>query len=73
MGGSLSSLYESQAFFRQKLSDKQKELTRVLSKSNSMESLDKAEIKELKHEIKRAKVTLLVIDKALEDESAPSF
>ena len=73
MGTSMSSLHESKAYFERKLADQKRKLTRVLSKSNSMESLDKAEVREIKHNIGQTEVTLNIINKAIEDENAPSF
>lgn len=69
----MSSLYESKAYLERKLADQKRQLRRVLSKSNSMESLDKAEIKDIKYNIGQTEVTLNVINKAIEDENAPSF
>lgn len=73
MGAGMSSLYESKAYLERKLADQKRQLRRVLSKSNSMESLDKAEIKDIKYNIGQTEVTLNVINKAIEDENAPSF
>lgn len=69
----MSSLYESKAYLERKLADQKRQLRRVLSKSNSMESLDKAEIKDIKYNIGQTEVTLNVINKAIEDENVPSF
>jgi len=69
----MSSLYESKVYFERKLIDNKRQLTRVLSKSNSMESLDKAEIKEIKHTIEQTQTTLDMIERAIEDENELSF
>jgi hypothetical protein len=73
MGTAASSLREAKISFERKLNDNKRELVRVLSKSNSMESLDKSEVTAIKHEIGKAESTLGVINRAIEDENAPSF
>jgi hypothetical protein len=73
MGNRLSTLYDTKAFFERKLIDSKRQLVRVLSKSNSMESLDKTEIQDLKIQISVASTMLYTIDKAIEDEYVPSF
>lgn len=73
MGGTISSLYESKAVFERKVIDHKRQLIRALSKSNSMESLDKTEINEIKTELTNAQAMLIIIDRAIADESAPSF
>lgn len=73
MGSASSRLRESKAFFERRLSDQTRHLKRVLSKSNSMESLDKAEIQDIKQKINQTSAVLLIIDKAIEDEHALSF
>lgn len=73
MGASTSSLYEAKTYFERRIVDHKRELKRVLSKSNSMESLDKTEIAEIKNVINETEATLNVIKKAIEDENAPSF
>jgi hypothetical protein len=73
MGVGLSLPYEIKAIFERKLSDQRRQLTRVLSKSNSMQSLDKEEVKELKTSIRETESVLSVITHTTEDERAPSF
>lgn len=73
MGVASSSLREAKVYFERRLIDNKRELARVLSKSNSMESLDKSEITSIKHEIGQAESTLDVINRAIEDEHVPSF
>jgi hypothetical protein len=73
MGSTVSSLYECKTVFEQKLSDNKRKLKRVLSKSNSMEALDKAEISEIKQEIDKNTIMLSIINRAIEDENALSF
>lgn len=73
MGSAMSRLHESKVYFEQRLTDQKRHLARVLSKSNSMEALDKAEIEDIKYKIGMTAVTLDVINKAIEDEHAPSF
>lgn len=73
MGAASSSLYEAKVYFERRLIDHKRELVRVLSKSNSMESLDKVEVNAIKREIGQAEATLNMITKAIEDEHAPSF
>ena len=73
MGTASSSLREAKIYFERKRIDSKRELARILSKSNSMESLDKAEVTSIKREIRQAEGTLSVIDKAIEDENVPSF
>lgn len=73
MGSAASSLREARIFFERKLIDNKRELVRVLSKSNSMESLDKAEVVAIKYEIGQAESTLNIINRAIEDENVPSF
>lgn len=73
MGSVSSKLRESKIYFEQRLSDQTRHLKRVLSKSNSMESLDKAEIQDIKYNIDKTTATLDVINRAIEDENAPSF
>lgn len=73
MGSTLSRLHDSKAYFERVLVDQKRQLTRVLSKSNSMEALDKAEVKDIKYKIGMTTVTLEVINKAIEDEHVLSF
>jgi hypothetical protein len=73
MGSVSSKLLEGKIYFEQRLSDQTRHLKRVLSKSNSMESLDKAEIEYIKHDIGKIAATLDVINRAIEDEHVPSF
>ena len=73
MGVGLSLPYEIKAIFERKLSDQRRQLTRVLSKSNSMQSLDKEEVKELKISIRETESVLSVITHTTEDERVPSF
>jgi hypothetical protein len=73
MGGKLSTLPEMKVSFERMLSDKKRQLTRILSKSNSMESLDKAEVSELKFKIRQTESVLDLVNRAIEDQNAPSF
>jgi hypothetical protein len=73
MGSHMSTLYDTKAYFERKLMDHKRHLTRVLSKSNSMESLDKAEIGEIKANIRKSQIMLSIVDQAIEVEHAPSF
>ncbi len=73
MGVSSSTMLDHKAAVERKLTDYKRQLTRVLSKSNSMESLDKAEVKELKLNIKKTESVLELVNKVIEDEHAPSF
>ena len=73
MGGKLSTLPEMKASFERMLTDKKRQLTRILSKSNSMESLDKVEVRELKLDIRKTESVLDLVNRAIEDHNAPSF
>ena len=73
MGAKLSTLPEMKASFERMLTDKKRQLARILSKSNSMESLDKVEVRELKLEIRKTESVLDLVNRAIEDEHAPSF
>ena len=68
MGGGISSLYYTLAEFEQRLLDHKRELRRVLSKSNSLESIDKLEVKDIKTKIEDAKAGVDILRKAIEEE-----
>lgn len=68
MGGGISTLYSTLAEFEQQLSDHKRELRRVLSKSNSLESFDKIEVKEIKTKIEDAKAGVDILKRAIEEE-----
>ena len=69
----MTSMRKYKLMFEQRLSDQKKHLKRILSKSNSMESLDKVEVQKTKQEITRINNVINVISVAIEDEDAPSF
>jgi hypothetical protein len=68
MGGGISSLYYTLAEFEQRLLDHKRELRRVLSKSNSLESIDKLEVKDIRTKIEDAKAGVDILRKAIEEE-----
>ena len=73
--GNVLSVCGTKVILEQKLTDHKRQLTRVLSKSNSMESLDKAEIQEIKTNIRKVKSELDIINRVIcqEEEHGLSF
>jgi hypothetical protein len=74
MGNTLS-VQRHKISLEQKLTDHKRQLTRVLSKSNSMESLDKAEVQEIKTSIRVVESELDLVKRVVnsEEEDVPSF
>jgi hypothetical protein len=73
--GNVLSVCATKATLEQKLTDHKRQLSRVLSKSNSMESLDKAEIQEIKTSIRKVESELDIINRVIcqEEEHGLSF
>lgn len=72
MGNTVSSARDLKLVYERVLSDHKRKLKRLLSKSNSMEALNKEEIKDISSTIRQVEVVLEIM-RAREDEHAPSF
>lgn len=73
MGNISSSLYDHKGFLQRQLYDYTSKLKRVLSKSNSMETFDKEEVKLITIQIQETKEILESVEKAIEDEETLMF
>lgn len=70
MGAAVTSLYAGKVAMERALRDSTMELKRAMSKSNSMEALDKALIADLKTDIRKSESVLCMFESLLEAEAA---